>query len=363
MVELADIIRQFGAAYREEHNGHIPYEHEQVMRDIEHCRTEVLGGQVYQCPACDEMVYSYHSCRNRHCPKCQHDAGQEWLLKQQELLLPVPYFMLTFTLPDSLRQLARNHSKCIYDLLFRTAAEATQELARDERFVGAQIGLVGVLQTWTRDLLYHPHVHFLTPGGGLSADGIEWRPTPNHFFVHVKPLSRLFRAKFRDGLRKTPLFDQVPTQVWTQEWVVHCQAVGDGHAALKYLAPYIFRVAISNRRILKLEDDQVTFAFKDSKTGQNKTRTLPATAFLHRFLQHTLPKGFVKVRYYGFFAPTNRHRLRLARQRLGDSQPLLTPSSDAQSDPEVIAPDLQCPKCGRDLHHVRTLLPRKRHPP
>lgn len=362
MVDLADIIRQFGAAYRAEQNGYIPFEREQVMRDIERCRTEVLGGQVYHCPACDETLYSYHSCRNRHCPKCQQDAGQEWLLNQQQLLLPVPYFMLTFTLPDRLRLLARSHPKTFYNLLFQSAAEATQELARDGRFVGAQIGLVGVLHTWTRELLYHPHVHFLAPGGGLSADGAEWRRAPNHFFVHVKPLSVLFRAKFRDGLRKTALFDQVPSQVWTQDWVVHCQPVGDGHAALKYLAPYIFRVAISNRRILKLEEGQVTFAFKDSKTGQNKRRTLAATAFLHRFLQHTLPKGFVKVRYYGLFAAANRNRLRQARQLL-DIQPRPDPPTDSHSEPGNETSRLQCPNCGCDLQHIRTLLPRKRRPP
>ena len=362
MVELADVIRQYGAAYREEHHGQIPFEHEQVMRDIERCRTEILGGQVYHCRECGETVYSYHSCRNRHCPKCQQEAGQEWLLKQRELLLPVPYFMLTFTLPQELRLLARQHPKTIYDLLFQASAQATQELARDQRFVGAQIGLMGVLHTWTRDLLYHPHVHFLAPGGGLSSDATEWRRTPNHFFVHVKPLSRLFRAKFRDGLRKTALFDQVSAPVWTQKWVVHCKQVGNGRGALKYLAPYIFRVAISNRRILKLEDDQVTFSYKDSETGKYTTHTLPATAFIHRFLQHILPKGFVKVRYYGLFAAANRHRLRLAQQLLNSTT---SPNSDPCPEPDPHVDELlpQCPKCGRVMQHVQTLKPRRSRPP
>lgn len=362
MVEIADIFRQYGAAYRTEYQGRMPPEQEQVLRDIERCRTEALGGQVYHCPECDETLYSYHSCRNRHCPKCQHGAGQEWLAQQQHLLLPVPYFMLTFTLPDGLRQLARTHQKFIYDLLFRAAAAATQELARDERFVGAQIGMVGVLQTWTRALLYHPHVHFLAPGGGLSADGIEWRRASNHFFVHVKPLSLLFRTKFQAALRKSPLFDQAPPHVWEQDWVVHCQSVGDGGAALKYLAPYIFRVAISNRRILKVEDGQVTFTYKASDTGKHKVCTLPATAFIYRFLQHTLPKGFVKVRYYGFFAPANRHRLRQIRQLLHSQPP--SPSANCPiPDPISSKMDLTCPKCGRDMNHVKTLKPPKRRPP
>jgi hypothetical protein len=166
--------------------------HLAAMRAIEQCRTEALGGHLYYCLACDERWYGYHSCRNRHCPKCQQDAAQAWLERQHDLLLPMPYFLVTFTLPQSLRSLARSEQKAVYNLLFRTAAEALQQLAHDPRFVGGQIGMVGILQTWTRDLRYHPHVHFLVPGGGLSADGQRWQRAKNHFFVHVKPLARLF---------------------------------------------------------------------------------------------------------------------------------------------------------------------------
>jgi len=170
-IELAEIFRQYGPAYREKYAGQIPFIHLEVMRAIEQCRTEALGGQVYVCPACGEIQYRYHSCRNRHCPKCQNDRAQAWLEAQQDLLLPVPYFMLTFTLPSGLNEVIRSHPVEMYDLLFRVSAAATQELAKDPRFVGGQIGLVGVLHTWGRNLAYHPHIHYLVPGGGLSADG------------------------------------------------------------------------------------------------------------------------------------------------------------------------------------------------
>jgi len=252
-LELADIFRQYGPAYRQKYAHKLLPSHRQAMRAIENCRTDALGGQVYRCDSCGELRYSYHSCRNRHCPKCQQEKTQAWLQVQQDLLLGVPYFLLTFTLPSQFRLIASQHQRLIYDLLFRASAQATQQLARDPRFVGGQIGLVGVLHTWTRALAYHPHVHYLVPGGGLSADGQNWLRAHHNFFVPVKALSRLFRAAFQRFLQKTPLFPQVPSSVWQQAWVVHCKAVGDGRTALRYLAPYIYRVAMSNRRLVRMQ--------------------------------------------------------------------------------------------------------------
>lgn len=349
MIELAEIFHQHGPAYRDKFKGRIPASHLKVMAAIEQCRTEALGGHTYTCDECGESRYSYHSCKNRHCPKCQNEAGQQWLERQQALLLPVPYFMVTFTLPEGLRTLARSNQRLIYNLLFQISAAALQQLALDPRFVGGQIGFLGVLQTWTRDLHYHPHVHYLVPGGGLSADGQTWLRARNAFFVHVKPLSRLFRAKFRAALKQAGVLGQVPAQVWTQDWVVHCQPVGSGKAALKYLAPYIFRVALSNKRILKLQDGQVTFRYRDSTTRHWKTRTLPAEEFIRRFLQHVLPKGFQKVRYYGFFSPGQRHRLAQVRSLLG----LATAPTPTVTAPPIIP----CPSCGRPMHHSQTLRP------
>ena len=363
MVEMAEIFRLHGSRYRAKYGDRILPSHRKAMRDIERCRTAELGGHVYHCDACAETEYVYHSCRNRHCPKCQNGKAQEWLEKQQNLLLPVRYFMLTFTLPDELRRLARSHQKLFYDLLFRTSAAATQKMAQDPRFVGGQIGMVGVLHTWGRNLAYHPHVHYLVPGGGLAEDGQSWLPAGKTFFLPVKALSRIFRAKFRDALRSTDLFADVPPEVWEKEWVVHCQPVGKGLGALKYLAPYIFRVAISNKSILKAENRKVTFRYRTSDTGELKTCILPALEFMRRFLQHVLPRGFVKVRYYGFLAPGCRKRLASLRQHLDSLAP--EPPPDAEGDDtDVALPDADtldhaflCPSCGRPMQRLSVIRP------
>jgi hypothetical protein len=327
-LELADIFRQYGAAYRQKYADRILPSHRQAMLAIERCRTESLGGQVYSCCSCGEMRYSYHSCRNRHCPKCQHERTQEWLDLQRGLLLPVPYFMLTFTLPEELRSLARQNQKLFYHFLFQASAEATQKLAYDPRYVGGMIGMIGILHTWTRNLFYHPHVHYLVPGGGLH--GTNWLSSRADFFLPVKALSKLFRTSFQCILRKSPLFSQIPNKVWSQDWVVHCLPVGNGQSALKYLAPYIYRVAISNRRLIKIvhkgsmETSQVTFQYRTSDTGQLKLCTLSVEHFIQRFLQHVLPNGFVKIRYFGFFAPTVARRSQL-REHCSQKTPLFLP--------------------------------------
>jgi hypothetical protein len=358
-IELAEIFRQHGPAYREKFKGRIPTSHLKAMAAIEQCRTEALGGHVYTCDDCGEIRYSYHSCKNRHCPKCQNEAGQQWLEHQQALLLPVPYFMVTFTLSEGVRAVARRNQRQLYDLLFQTSAAALQELAADPRFVGGQIGFLGLLQSWTRDLAFHPHVHYLVPGGGLSADGHSWLRARNAFFVHVKPLSRLFRAKFQAALHQAGLLEQVPPQVWRQEWVVHCQPVGTGQAALKYLAPYVFRVALSNNRILKLQEGQVTFRYRESTSRHWQTRTLSAEEFIRRFLQHVLPKGFQKVRYFGLFSSGQRPRLTQARSLLGPAAPppptATAPPAQAPRPPDP--PIIPCPACGRPMRHSQTLRP------
>jgi hypothetical protein len=386
MVEMAEIFHLHGSQYRAKYGGKMLPSHRKVMRAIERCRTLALGGHVYVCQECDETQYQYHSCRDRHCPKCQNDKARLWLEKQQDLLFPVRYFLLTFTLPDELRRLARSHQKLFYALLFRTSASATQKLAYDPRFVGGQIGMVGVLHTWGRNLAYHPHVHYLVPAGGQAADGQTlrrepavrrsgqaWLPASKNFFLPVKALSRIFRAKFRDALRKADCFDDIPTEVWAKEWVVHCQPVGQGLGTLKYLAPYIFRVAISNNRILKLAHGKVTFRYRATDTGKLRTSTLPAEEFIRRFLQHVLPKGFVKVRYYGFLAPGCRKRLAALRQQLGCLYP--DPPSAPDSDSAVTPADVAtpryiplCPSCGRPMQRrslIRPgdIVPRGRCPP
>jgi hypothetical protein len=359
-LELADIFRQYGPAYRQKYATKLLPSHRQAMRAIEHCRTEALGGQVYHCPSCDETRYSYHSCRNRHCPKCQHQQAEDWLQVQRELLLPVPYFLLTFTLPAELRPLASQNQKCIYNLLFRASAHATQQLARDPRFVGGQIGMVGVLHTWTRKLAYHPHVHYLVPGGGWHTDSQTWQRAHHNFFVPVKALSRLFRATFQRLLQKTSLFAQIPPKVWQQDWVVHCKPVGNGQTALRYLAPYSYRVALSNRRLVRMQNtgsmqsSQITFQYRTSDTGQLKLCTLSAEKFMHRFLRHVLPRGFVKIRYYGFFGASVRPHLFTLLQQLEKSNP--RPQSDPLP-PKLVHASPLCPHCGQPMLFQRTLPP------
>ena len=357
-LELADIVRQHGPAYLARFGAGVLPSHRRALRDIVQCRTPALGGQVATCRRCGHVEYRYHSCRNRHCPKCQHGQAEQWLAEQQACLLPVPYFLLTFTLPAGLRPFAQRQQHRFYDLLFRAAAFATQQLARDPRFIGGQIGMIGVLHTWTRDLRFHPHVHFLVPAGGLAADGQTWLPARKRFLLPVKALSKLFRAHFQQALKGNTA--QLPARLWSQPWVVHCKPVGSGQTALKYLAPYVFRVALSNRRLIKLEAERVTFRYTDSRSRQAKVCTLPVDAFLHRFLQHVLPKGFVKVRYYGLFAPAQRRSLAALRQHL--TQPAI-PAPVAVDPPAPGAPPPLfpasvpdcCPVCGGPLQ-VRPLL-------
>ena len=358
-VELANIFRQYGPSYRQKYASRMPSSHLKAMRAVEQCRTPALGGQVYRCPNCEQVQYSYHSCRNRHCPKCQNENAQRWLEKQQDFLLPVPYFLLTFTVPADLNEVIRSHQRLLYALLFKTSAAATQQLAQDPRWIGGQIGMLGVLHTWGRNLAYHPHIHYLVPGGGLSMNGQSWKTARNNFLLPVRALSRVFRGKLQQALRHTHCYARIPAKVWRQEWVVHCQGVGSGLNALKYLAPYIFRVALSNNRLLKLEHDCVTFQYRDTETGAEKRCTLGAQEFIHRFLQHVLPKSFVKVRYYGFFASTRRARLAALRQSLlatADSQPA-HPIATSPGLPALQPHAFLCPHCGQPMLFVHTFSP------
>ena len=363
MITLGEVFRRYGPEYRARWGSQLSPPQLAAMHAIEACRTEALGGQVYRCPHCDATRYAYHSCRNRHCPTCQHAAAQDWLARQQELLLPVPYFLVTFTLPGALRAVAYQHQALVYDLLFRAAATALQQLAQDPRFVGGQLGLVGVLQTWTRDLRYHPHIHYLVPAGGLAADGRSWKTARANFLVHVTPLAILFRAKLRAALRQTELWGSIPAAVWQQDWVVDCRPVGSGRTALKYLAPYVFRVALSNNRILAMADGQVTFRYQDGESRQTRTCTLPAETFIERFLAHILPKGFVKVRYYGLFRVGARQHLARLRAQLVLQQrkvELLPAAEEPAAPASRLGP--VCPSCGQEMR-VERVLPPQRAPP
>ena len=358
MLEVADIFRLHGPGYRAQFGKQLLPSHRRAMQDIETCRTAALGGQLYYCAQCAEQRYSYHSCKNRHCPKCQNEQANDWLAAQQRLLLPVTHFLVTFTLPAALRPLARSNQKTIYNLLFRASSQALLQLAQDPRFVGARLGLVGVLHTWTRQLLYHPHVHYIVTGGGLTADG-RWRSARKDFLVPVKALSPIFRARFREELKKSELFAQVEQRVWQQDWVVHSEPVGSGAQAFQYLAPYIFRVALSNNRLQQLAQGNVTFSYKESATEQLRHCTVSAHEFIRRFLQHVLPPRFIKVRYYGLLSPAQRQLLQKARQLLAATSSKLKSALLKSLQPLTL---LTCPHCRLPLTLLGPLAPRGRAP-
>lgn len=367
MIEVADIFRQHAAAYRTHHS---LLSHEvRVMRDIELCRTAFFGGHVAQCDHCAELRYVYHSCRNRHCPKCHGEQSVAWLEQQQTRLLPCPHYLLTFTLPATLRPLARQHPKIVYNLLLRCAAAATQKLAADARFMGAMPAILAVLHTWTRALLYHPHVHLLVSAGGWTADQ-PWVP-PRHsgFFVPVRALSVIFRAKMRQALGKARLLEQTPAKTWTQPWVVHCQHAGAGEKVLGYLARYAFRVAITNSRLESFADGQVTFRYRDNRTQQLQRVTLCAEEFIGRFMHHILPPGFPKVRYYGLASSRRQVPREQARALIKPNMATSTNTRDAATDlpssaaKVAPAPPL-CPHCRiGHLIVVQILRPRRKFPP
>jgi hypothetical protein len=287
------------------------------------------------------------SCGNRHCPTCQQDKTKAWLETQTDRLLPCPYFLVTFTLPAELRALARRYQRAVYAALFEASSQALRALAADPRFVGTdRIGFFGVLHTWGRTLEYHPHVHYVVPGGGISADGARWLPSRVNFFVPVEALSILFRAKFRDALKREGLLNQADPAVWSRDWVVHSRAAGDGRSSLCYLAPYVFRVAIGDHRIVSCDDGKVTFTYR--RVGSNRPRkmTLDAMEFLRRFLQHVLPTGFQKVRHYGFQSPNSATLLEAVRWLITVALgAIFTLKAEPAEQPAPI-PALRCPACG-----------------
>jgi hypothetical protein len=367
-VELAEVIRAVGAEACAR-LAPLPAQ-KRTLEAILQCRTPALGGQVFACEVCGRMEYSYHSCGNRHCPKCHGPQTEEWLNKQRERLLPCGYYLLTFTLPSELRALAQARPKLLYGLLLKNAAATVQKLCADPKWLGAQPALFGVLHTWTRALLYHPHAHFLVSAGGLSPDGQQWlEPRHAAFFLPVHALSRIFQGKMRASLRSAGLLRELPPMLWSRrkKWVVHAQHAGQGEKVLEYLGRYVFRVAISNSRLEALRENQVTFRYREARSQQLKRLTLPAADFLRRFLQHVLPPGLPKVRHYGLdgsACKTRREKaLALLRARKRPSPEAARPLVETESDLSKPAPR-NCPDCpnGR-LICVGTVPRRKKIPP
>jgi hypothetical protein len=380
-LEVADILNAHGDAYERAHAGRLSRGQMKVMSAIRSCRTVVLGGHVSRCADCAHVEVAYNSCRNRHCPKCQGAMARDWLAARQAELLPVPYYHLVFTLPAAIGTIAYQNKAAVYDLLFRASAETLTTIAADPRHLGARIGITAVLHTWGSALTHHPHIHAVVPGGGLSADGSRWIAGRVRFFLPVRVLSRLFRRLFLDGLRAlhaagrlaffgdlaplvdTPAFEAMLAPLRRAEWVVYAKRPFAGPAAvLAYLSRYTHRVAISNSRLLSMDDRGVTFRWKDyrarAKTSGNgwiKTMTLPADEFIRRFLLHVLPDGFHRIRHYGLFASAVRAaNIERVRALLVDQQVRASP--EGATPAETIRPEamLRCPCCAGIMTIIET---------
>jgi len=365
MPDLADIIRRHGPEYLARYGHAMPPSHRRALADLGGCRTPAMGGRLYVCDHCGRFHYAYHSCRHRACPACHGPDTHAWLDARRRDLLPVPYFHLVFTVPAHLRDHFRSHQKALYPVLLQTAAEALIRLAGDPRYLGATPAVLAVLHTWSRTLVYHPHVHLLVSGGGLDPDA-RWKSARPAFLVPVRALSKLFRAMLLDRIAKALPDVPLPPPPRRQQWVVHCRpAVHGTDRVLQYLARYIHRVALTNARILALQDGQVTFRYTSAADARARTITLPAQEFLRRFLQHVLPKGFHKVRYYGLWAASNRQRLAALQLLLAsDNPPHAQPPVDPPDPPTLRLHQSPCPTCrfGR-LVFVRRLRRGERAPP
>jgi hypothetical protein len=379
--EVADIFRWYGPDYRSAHP--IPLNRLRAMHAIEACRTAELGGHVDRCEHCGQTVISYNSCRNRHCPKCQFLKKERWLEARGKDLLPAPYFHVVFTIPDILNPLVLRNQGVLYAVLFRAVSETLAELSRNPKLLGAEIGFISILHTWGQNLMDHPHIHNVVTGGGLSSDGRKWIGCKNDFFLPVRVMSKLFRGKFLDYLKKSHArnelvypgavshlaapgaFNALITDLYRKKWVVYCKPPFDGaKGVLEYLGRYTHRIAISNHRIVGIEESKVSFRWRDySDNNKIKIMTVNAFEFIRRFLLHVLPDRFVKIRHYGLLG--NRCR----RKKLDRCRELLACASRNTEEPKTetwqeallrfTGIDItKCPACGKGgMRTVEIILP------
>lgn len=387
-LEVADIFRLHGPSWRQAQHAHLSLGQLRVMSAIEQCRSAALGGHVLRCESCGTTEIAYNSCRNRHCPKCQASAARRWLEARQADLLPVEYYHVVFTLPAQISAIAYYNKAVLYDLLFDVAAETLRTIAADPRHLGAQIGATLVLHTWGSALTHHPHVHGIVPGGGLSLDGKRWVACKPGFFLPVRVLSRLFRRRFLEELEKAHRCGQLQffaeyaalgerqafadwlAPLRRSEWVVYAKRPFAGpQAVLAYLSRYTHRVAISNSRLVAMDEHGVTFRWKDYRAKgrtRHKTMTLEAHEFMRRFLLHVLPHGFHRIRHYGMLSNAGR-KANLARMRelLQVAPAAIAPSDDEKAPVECLQPTFICSHCGRPMTIIETLLRAKpiRAPP
>jgi len=387
-LEVADIFRAHGPAYRQANAGHLSLSQLKVMSSIEACRTEALGGHVAACTKCNHQHIAYNSCKNRHCPKCQGPAARDWMAARAEDLLPVEYFHLVFTLPAEIAHIAYWNKRAVYGLLFKASAETVMTIAADPKRMGAKVGMTSVLHTWGSAMTHHPHVHMIVPGGGLSPDGSNWIACNPGFFLHVRVLSRLFRRLFIDGLIAlhragelaffgdlSGLSDAKAFAAWLapfrkSEWVVYAKPpFGGPEAVLAYLSRYTHRIAISNSRLVSTNADTVAFRWKDYRIKRGdrmKVMRLNTEEFIRRFLMHVLPDGFHRIRHYGLMASAARKtNIAKIRTLLGAQAAAQEDASTAEAIPLTLREP--CPDCGSAMRIIETFrrgeVPRCRAPP
>jgi len=374
--EVAEVFRQYGERFLSRWGHTVSAPQRKALHDLGACRTAALGGRLEECDSCAHQVVAFNSCRNRHCPKCQSTARDRWLAKQAQQLLPVPYCHVVFTVPKALAHLGLQNQRRFYAVLFRAVAETLLTIAADRRHLGARLGFLAVLHTWSQNLLHHPHVHCLVPAGGLALDGSRWIPCRPKFFLPARVLSCLFRKKLLAflkvafaqgklqfsgqlaGLADPATFHSWLDQQGKPKWVVYAKPPLDGpQHVLQYLARYTHRVAISNGRLVSLADDRVSFRWRDSKDDKRlKIMSLDAVEFIRRFLLHVLPVGFVKIRHFGFLANRNRSQaLRLCRQYLHSSAHHLS-LSELLTPEQRQAMEHRCPRCRQGTLHLVALL-------
>jgi len=373
VIEVADVFRQFADGYLSAHGATMPASHRRAIADILSCRTEVLGGHLWRCHHCSHEVFSYHSCKNRCCPQCHAGQTEEWIERRKAEMLPTHYFHVVVTVPEQLRALLRSNQRDGYGLLMTATTDAIVELARDPRFVGGNVGVMAVLHTWTQQLIHHPHVHCLVTGGGVSLDGRSWHPAAEDFLFPSVALAKLVRGKLKALLARQRPDLAAPADAWTTPWVVKIIPWGNStDAVLRYLARYVFRIAITSTRIIALDRHTVTISYNDRKSASRKTCRITGHEFLRRFLQHVLPKGFHKVRYCGLWHPANRARLAQAQLFLALEQPAPPPPPMPPALEPAATTDLKidhqpaathqlrpCPRCGcGHLIHIRRLTPK-----
>ena len=355
MPAVADALRQHGPAYLLKYGSRMPLRHRKVLSLIMRCQTGELGHAKYQCGCCEKQHWVPRSCSDRHCPNCQKHKTQTWLAKQTAKLLPVQHFVVTFTVPQELRSLLRANQKAGYDAIFNAGSQVIKTLLKNPKNLGSEkVGFFGVLHTWGRDPKdFHPHVHFIVPGGGVSKDGKRWLQAKPDQLFHPGPAKALYKQKFVQQLRQAGLYGKLPYGVLKKNWVVNIKPVGRGDAVLKYLAPYVYRVAISDSRVVACDDKTVTYTVKPSGKQQYKTKTVPGEQFLRSFCQHVLPRGFQKVRYYGFMSPNCRLQLERVRWLVWIHKGWTYWLGSTMFQPVIKKPVPTCSDCGGELELLR----------